>query len=82
MYVGVTSDLLRRVFEHKKRLGSKFVAKYECTVLMYYFFFESMTDAILMEKKLKKSSRQRKLALIESINQEWKDLYSHVFHVD
>lgn len=82
LYVGVTSDLLRRVFEHKKNIGSKFVTKYQCTLLVYYFFFDSIVSAIVMEKKLKKSSRQRKIVLIESINSEWKDLYPDIFHTN
>ena len=82
LYVGVTSDLLQRVFQHKNNAGSEFVIKYGCKVLVYYFFFDCMTDAILMEKKLKMGSRERKIRLIESINSEWKDLYADLFHTN
>ena len=80
LYAGVTSDLLRRVSEHKEGLGSSFSAKYECTLLVWYHFFETMTDAIHMEKVLKKYSRSRKLRLIESVNLSWNDLYKDLYH--
>ncbi len=80
LYTGVTSDLLRRVSEHKDGSGSSFSAKYKCTLLVWYHFFETMTDAIHMEKVLKKYSRLRKLRLIESINLSWNDLYKDLYH--
>ena len=80
LYTGVTSNLLLRVFQHKNGMGSEFALKYGCKILVYYFFFDSVTDAIAAEKKLKQGSRQRKIRLIESVNSEWKDLYAHFFH--
>ena len=74
LYTGVTSDLLRRVHEHKNGRGSEFVLKYGCKMLVYYFFFDSVTDAIIAEKKLKQGSRLSKIKYIQSMNPEWKDL--------
>ena len=80
LYTGVTSNLLQRVSEHKEGLGSSFSARYKCTLLVWYYFFETMTDAIHMEKVLKKYSRSRKLRLIESTNPPWNDLYKDLYH--
>ncbi len=77
LYVGVTSDIVRRVFEHKNDLIPGFTSQYGCKTLVYYFFFETMSDAIFIEKKLKKGSRMRKVQLIEASNPEWKDLYQN-----
>ncbi len=80
LYVGVTSDLLTRVFQHKNDTASEFVSKYNCKMLVYYCSFEDMPTAIAMEKKLKKGQRNRKIKLIEALNSEWKDLYNELFH--
>ncbi len=73
-YVGVTSNLLQRTAQHKNGTFGGFSSKYNCTMLMFYTFFQTMLEAIEMEKKLKKSSRLRKIRLIEETNPEWKDL--------
>ena len=80
MYIGVTSDLLRRVYEHKQGEGSSFSAKYGCTILVWYYFFEAMTQALQMEKLLKMKNRSYKISLIESRNVSWNDLYAELYH--
>ena len=72
---GVTSDLPRRIWEHKTKHQEGFTNKYNLTNLVYYELHEDMQQAILREKQLKAGSRQTKLALIESTNPEWRDLY-------
>ncbi len=80
LYMGVTSNLLQRVFEHKTGVGSEFCLKYQCNMLVWYHLFEVMIDAIHMEKLLKRGSRTRKLRLIEEMNPLWNDLYSDIYH--
>ena len=75
LYVGVTSDLVRRVYEHKEKLVEGFTRRYNITKLVYYEVFEDMENAILREKQIKAGSRQKKVDLVESMNQEWHDLY-------
>ena len=75
LYTGVTSDLLRRVTEHRMQLIPGFTAKYNCKMLVWYYFFETMQDAICAEKMIKNGSRSKKLRLIEAINSSWNDLY-------
>ena len=75
LYTGVTSDLPKRVAQHKNKLIKGFSSKYNCTVLVYYEIFEGMENAILREKQIKSGSRKKKLTLIEGLNPEWKDLY-------
>ena len=74
LYTGVTSDLLRRVSEHKQKLMEGFTKKYNITKLVYYEAFRSIVDAIQREKQIKAGSRKKKLALISSLNPEWRDL--------
>ena len=78
LYTGVTSDLPKRVAQHKNKLIKGFSSKYNCTVLVYYEIFEGMENAILREKQIKAGSRKKKLTLIEGLNPEWKDLYSDI----
>jgi putative endonuclease len=75
LYTGVTNDLQRRVYEHKNNIGSKFASKYNITKLLYYEIFEDPENAIIKEKKIKAGSRQKKIDLINSINESWDDLY-------
>ena len=74
LYTGVTSDLRRRVWDHKSGLGSKFAARYRTTKLVYYEVTDSIRSAILREKQIKGGSRQKKVDLVQSLNPEWKDL--------
>lgn len=74
-YVGVTNDLIRRVYEHKMDLIKGFTKKYNVKMLVYYEHFEDINDAIAREKVIKKWKRRYKMNAIESINPQWKDLY-------
>jgi putative endonuclease len=75
LYVGVTSDLTRRVYAHKQKLVDGFTKRYNVTKLVYYEVLEDVGNAILREKQIKAGSRQKKLQLVNSINREWCDLY-------
>ncbi|WP_336069776.1 GIY-YIG nuclease family protein [Mesoflavibacter sp. CH_XMU1404-2] len=74
LYIGVTNDLERRMFEHKNKLVSGFTAKYNVNKLMYFEDFQYVNDALKREKQLKNWNRQWKIDLIEKENKEWKDL--------
>ena len=75
VYTGVTSDLKRRVYEHKEKLVHGFTKKYNITKLVYYEVFEDIENAILREKQIKGGPRGKKIELINSMNKEWRDLY-------
>ena len=75
LYVGVTSQLPVRVWQHKNKVTGGFTARYGVDRLVWYEVQDSMTSAILREKQLKAGSRQKKLALIEAMNPGWEDLY-------
>ena len=75
LYTGVTSDLATRVWQHKNDLAEGFSKKYAVHTLVYFEMTVDMTSAIAREKQIKAGSRAKKIALIESINPEWKDLY-------
>jgi len=77
-YTGITSDLKKRVYEHKEKLVNGFTKKYSVTKLVYYEIFEDPENAILREKQIKAGSRQKKIDLINSINSEWLDLYEEI----
>ncbi len=74
LYTGVTNSLERRVSEHKQKLVPGFTSKYNITRLVYYEEFSDVRDAIAREKQIKGWLREKKIALIESVNPEWKDL--------
>lgn len=74
MYIGVTNDLGRRVFEHRLGKGSEFVRKYRVTRLVYAEEYENPTDAIAPEKQLKGWKRIRKNDLVRAANLDWRDL--------
>jgi putative endonuclease len=78
LYVGVTSDLAKRVYEHKNKFVPGFTEKYGVDKLGYYEAFDSITDAIAREKQIKAGSRRSKLLLIERENPTWKDLYDTI----
>ncbi len=75
LYTGVTSALKRRVYEHKEKLVEGFTKKYRVTKLVYYETAKDAQTAITREKQIKSGSRQKKVALIESMNPLWHDLY-------
>jgi len=78
LYIGVTSDLKRRVFEHKNKLVKGFTEKYDIDKLVYYEIYDDPENAILREKRLKGSSRIRKNKLVESLNPQWLDLHNQI----
>jgi putative endonuclease len=78
LYTGVTSDLKKRIYEHKEQLVEGFTKKYNITKLVYYEIFKDPENAIAREKKIKGGSRQRKIALIISMNKRWEDLYEKI----
>lgn len=78
LYIGVTKDLMRRVYEHKNDIIEGFTSKYQVHDLVYYEHHEDYWDAANREKRLKNWKRQWKLELIESFNPEWKDLYKNL----
>jgi putative endonuclease len=75
VYVGVTSDLITRAYEHREGLAPGFTRRYGCKTLVWYELHETMISAIEREKQLKAGSRKKKLELIEGMNPEWTDLY-------
>jgi putative endonuclease len=76
LYIGVTNNLIKRVYEHKNNLVEGFTKKYNIHQLVYYEQTEDAMSAIEREKRLKAWKRQWKLNLIEQVNPEWKDLYN------
>jgi len=74
LYTGVTNDLPRRVDEHRKGHGSTFTGRYRITRLVYFEMTNDVTAAIQREKQIKGWRRERKIALVESINPGWNDL--------
>ena len=74
LYVGVTSDLMKRMEQHKTKFYKGFSSRYNCDRLVYYRAFEDIREAILYEKKLKAGNRANKEKLIDEMNPEWKDL--------
>ena len=75
LYLGVTSDLIKRVWQHKNGLVEGFTMKYGVKMLVYYEIHESAENAIKREKQIKKWRRAWKLKLIEEKNSPWRDLY-------
>ncbi|MEA1977715.1 MAG: GIY-YIG nuclease family protein [Chloroflexota bacterium] len=74
LYVGVTNDLQRRIYEHKHGLIEGFTKRYKVTRLVYYEETPEANEAITREKEIKTWRRSRKIDLIKSMNSEWKDL--------
>jgi len=76
LYVGVTSNLVKRVYEHIHKVHKQcFTARYNLNKLVYYEVCSRIEDAIQREKQLKAGSRKRKIDLIETLNPDWNDLY-------
>ena len=80
LYTGVTSDLPRRVWEHREGVGDRFTKRYGCQMLVWFEQHETMEPAILREKQIKAGSRRAKLALIEILNPTWRDLFEEIAH--
>lgn len=82
LYTGVTSNLPKRVQEHKEKFHEQsFSAKYNVNKLVYWEAFQEIGDAIFREKQIKAGSRQKKLDLINSMNPEWKDLMDDIQNI-
>ncbi len=75
IYTGVTSNLQKRIHEHKNKMTDGFTSKYNIKKLVYYEIFDSIEDAILREKQIKAGSRKKKIVLIKSMNPGFVDLY-------
>jgi putative endonuclease len=75
LYIGVTNDLLRRVWQHREKLVKSFTEKYDVVRLVYFERFDDPENAIKREKRLKKWNRAWKIGLIEENNPNWDDLY-------
>ena len=78
LYTGVTNNLIRRIEEHKSKTVECFTKKYNIDKLGYYEIYTDITDAIQRKKQIKGGSRKAKLKLIETMNPNWKDLYSEL----
>jgi putative endonuclease len=75
LYIGVTSDLIKRTFQHRNKLVDGFTKRYSVHNLVWYEVHERMESAILREKQIKKWRRQAKIGLIEQGNPDWRDLW-------
>ena len=79
LYTGVTSNLFKRVAEHKDKVVAGFTSSYNVSKLVYYEEHETIEEAIAREKQIKGGSRQKKIDLINNLNPEWRDLYDDFF---
>jgi putative endonuclease len=80
IYTGVTSDLVARIWQHREGLNPGFSRRHQCKRLVWYELHGDMPTAIAQEKQLKGGSRRKKVALIESNNPHWHDLYPDIAH--
>lgn len=78
LYIGVTSDIIKRVWEHKNNVIQGFTSKYGLHNLVYYEVYDDIENAIKREKRLKLWLRQWKIDLIEGMNPDWNDLYDQI----
>ena len=78
IYIGVTNDLVRRIYEHKNNVVKGFTQKYNVHKLVYFEQTENIENAIIREKQLKNYSRERKEELINNVNPNWEDLYPYI----
>jgi putative endonuclease len=77
-YIGITNDLKRRIYEHKNKVGKGFTTLYNINKLVYYEIFGDAENAITREKQIKGGSRKAKVALVNSLNKDWRDLYGEL----
>ena len=80
LYIGMTNDLERRMFEHKNKLNDGFAKKYNLTILVYFEVYPHVKDTILREKRLKKWKMQWKINLIQEENSGWNDLAANWYN--
>ncbi|MFC1622660.1 GIY-YIG nuclease family protein [Patescibacteria group bacterium] len=79
LYVGVTNNLVKRVWQHKNKKIKGFTEKYSCNKLVYYEIYQYVYDALAREKQIKRWNRKKKENLIKKINPHWKDLSENWF---
>ena len=79
LYIGVTSNIVRRILEHKNKSKESFTSRYDLNTLVYYELANTMRAAITREKQLKKWKRKWKIRLIEELNPSWEDLFPALF---
>ena len=80
LYTGVTSDLVKRVWQHRASVAEGFTQRYGCKLLVWYEVGGDMDHAIQREKQIKAGSRAKKISLIETMNPEWRDLWPDIAH--
>ena len=78
LYIGVTSDLAQRVWQHREGVADGFSKRYGCKLLVWFELHSTMEHAILREKQLKAGSRRKKITLIEAANPQWRDLFAEI----
>ena len=78
LYTGITSNLVKRIYEHKNKLTKGFTSRYNVDKLGYYEVYPLVTSAIEREKQIKGGSRKKKIELIEDMNPDWNDLYDSI----
>lgn len=80
LYTGVTSSLVHRAWQHREGVSDGFTKRYGCKLLVWFEIHATMPDAIAREKQIKGGSRAKKLALIETTNPDWRDLFPEIAH--
>jgi len=78
LYIGVTNDLIRRVYEHKNKLTRGFTQRYNVDCLVYYEVYDDIAAAIEREKQIKGWTREKKNKLVNTFNLQWADLYNEI----
>jgi putative endonuclease len=78
LYIGVTNNLIRRVYEHKTGMIAGFTKKYNCNKLVWFQLTQDIEAAIIQEKRMKKWKREYKENVIRELNPDWKDLYNDI----
>lgn len=78
LYVGAATNLMKRVWDHKQGVGSKFTSKYDVTMLVYFEPHVTIEDAVYRERQIKRWKRGWKINLIEGSNPDWRDLYDEI----
>jgi predicted GIY-YIG superfamily endonuclease len=78
LYTGVTSNLIQRAWQHREGVADGFTERYGCKQLVWFELADTMEAAIVREKQIKAGSRAKKLALIEGVNRDWRDLFEEI----
>ena len=78
LYTGVTSHLIQRAWQHRNGVVDGFTKRYGCKMLVWYEVADTMEAAIMREKQIKAGSRSKKLALVEAMNPDWRDLFDEI----